>query len=171
MSDTAPADKLKRAMRSLPSGVAIITVRDPETGKPFGMAISSMISVSMDPPTMLAEINRNSANHDVFSRAERFCINLLSVDHRDEVGLFASSQRRDERFGTEGWIEADGVFCLADSTAIICAKHDTMIVGTHEIFVGEVLDVRHEMQARPLGWLNGGFHDLAPLLAGEVAQQ
>jgi flavin reductase len=170
MSEAAPAEKLKRAMRSLPSGVAIITVRDPETDKPFGMAISSMISVSMDPPTMLAAINRNSANHEVFARAERFCINLLSVDHRNEVALFASGQRREERFGSEGWIEVDGVYCLADATAIVCAKHDSMIVGTHEIFVGEVLDVRHEMQARPLGWLNGGFHDLAPLALAEAAQ-
>ena len=160
MPDATPAEKLKRAMRCLPSGVAIITVR----------AISSMISVSMDPPTMLAAINRNSANHDVFVRAKRFCINLLSVEHRDEVGQFASGQRRDERFGSNGWIEVDDVFCLAGANAIICTKHDSMIVGTHELFVGEVLDVREEMQAQPLGWLNGGFHELAPMAAAEALQ-
>ncbi len=170
MSDAAIAERLKGAMRSLPSGVAIVSARDPQTGEPYGLAISSMISVSMDPPTMLVAINRSSANHAVFAKADRFCINLLSVDHRDEVAIFASSKRRDERFGSEGWIEVDGAYCLAGTTAILCARHDSMVVGTHEIFVGAVVDVRQDMQARPLGWLNGGFHDLTPMPAMQPAQ-
>ena len=154
------ATLLKGAMRYLPSGVAIVTARDPETGQPVGMAVSSLVSVSMDPPTMLFAVNRASGNHAVFERAERFCINLLSTANRDEVAVFASSARRAERFTASGWGERHGLDCLDDATAIFCTRHSSMVVGTHELFVGAVFAIAPGLVDQPLGWMNGGFHEM-----------
>lgn len=156
----AIATLLKGAMRYLPSGVAIVTARDPATAQPAGMAVSSLVSVSMDPPTMLFAVNRASGNHTVFERSDRFCINLLSMANRDEVAVFASSARRAERFTGSGWSERYGLDCLHDATAIFCTKHASMIVGTHEIFVGEVFAIDPGLVDQPLGWMNGGFHEM-----------
>ena len=156
------SDALKTAMRHLPSGVAIVTTRHPETGLPSGLAASSIISVSMEPPSMLVAINRSSSSHEAVARAGQFCINLLKQDHQDLVMQFSSPARREERFTGDAWDVRHELDFLSDTTALFCRTSHTMKVGTHELFVGEVFDIALCSERDPMGWMNGGFHDVTP---------
>jgi len=156
------AETLKTAMRHLPSGVAIVTSRHPETGAPNGLAASSVISVTMDPPSMLIAVNRAGSSHQAIKEAGAFCINLLKRDHRDLVMQFSSPARRDERFTGDDWAERHGLDYLKSTTALFCRISNSMIVGTHELFVGEVFDIALSTDLAPMGWMNGGFHDVVP---------
>jgi flavin reductase (DIM6/NTAB) family NADH-FMN oxidoreductase RutF len=155
-------DALKAAMRHYPSGVAIVTTRDPETGLPNGLAASSIISVTMDPPSMLVAINRAGSSHQAIKRAGQFCINLLKRDHQDLVSRFSSPARKDERFTGNEWSERHGLDHVLGTTALFCRTTHSLIVGTHELFVGEVFDVALSTDPSPMGWMNGGFHDVVP---------
>jgi len=155
---------LKAAMRHLPSGVALLTTVDPETNAPVGIAISSVISVSMDPPSMLVAVNRSSSCHSVIHRSGMFCINLLNASDRDLVNVFSSGTRREERFTQDGWREKNGLRYLAGATALFCRTAEIATFGTHDVFIGEVVDLILAHDPQPLGWMRGDFHQMVPFL-------
>jgi flavin reductase (DIM6/NTAB) family NADH-FMN oxidoreductase RutF len=166
MSDTQVAGRLKAAMRRLPGPVALVTTADPDGGGYAGLAASSVIPVSMDPPSMLVAVNRNASAHDTIERAGRFCLNLLCNSQAELVGLFSSSARRAERFDGERWADRDGLPYLPGACfSIFCDVAQTQVFGTHELFIGTVQEVLAGTGTDPMGWIEGGFARLQALEA------
>lgn len=160
------AGGLKEAMRRMPGAVALITTCDPANDKPAGLAASAVIPVSMEPPSMLVAINRSASAHSAIERAGRYCINLLDTTQTALVGLFSSSTMRDQRFAAAEWQYRDGLPYLSGACAnIFCDVATTLIHGTHELFIGNVFDIRTALTegADPLGWIEGGFARLGKL--------
>ena len=78
---------LKEAMRRLVGGVAVITagIGDERTG----LTATSAISLSMDPPTMLISVNKNSSSFPVIARRRHFCVNIIHAEQSEVAGRFA----------------------------------------------------------------------------------
>lgn len=165
------ANGLKRAMRRMPSAVALITTHDPQIGQHAGLVASAVIPVSMDPPSMLISINRNASAHQAIVRAERFCINLLSIEQDMVVSLFTNAERRAERFEGDSWAKLADIPYLPQAYAnIFCEVRETIKFGTHEVFIGEVSNVREEgLSVSPLCWIEGDFARAGPLQRGAVS--
>lgn len=164
MTVEAIAAGLKSAMRRMPATVALITTRDPESGEPHGLAASAVIPVSMDPPSMLIAVNQNASAHASIARAGKFCINLLGTTHTELVGAFSNSALRESRFQGDHWDHANGLPFLPGACAsIFCEVRHSVRHGTHELFVGDVIDVRTGDGSEPMGWLDGGFARLGKL--------
>jgi flavin reductase (DIM6/NTAB) family NADH-FMN oxidoreductase RutF len=160
------ANGLKAAMRQMPATVALITTCDPNGDRAAGLAASAVIPVSMEPPSMLVAVNRSASAHSAIERARRFCVNLLGTHQTALVGLFSSSRHRDQRFGSDAWRYADGLPYLPDACAsIFCKVQATLPFGTHELFIGEVFDVRSAstQDTDPLCWIEGAFARLGRL--------
>ncbi len=161
------AARLRLALRRLPGPVSLITTCDPEGDHPAGMVASAVIPVSMEPPSMLVAINRQTSTHGAVSRAGRFCINLLGTSQTGFVGLFSDSTLREERFRSDEWAMERGVPYLASAcSSIFCTVSETLVFGTHELFVGTVESVRgtdEEAATDPLGWIEGDFARLGRL--------
>ncbi|MDN3644670.1 flavin reductase family protein [Pontixanthobacter aestiaquae] len=154
------ATRLRQAMRRLPGPVSIVATHDKETDKPAGMAASAVIPVAMDPPSMLIAVNRGSRCHSAIEGQGRFCINLLGTDQTALVEPFSNFAKRDERFGMAEWEYADSIPYLPAAMAnLFCEVRTTLIHGTHELFVGNVYDVRSRDDdgLDPLGWMEGSF--------------
>src|SRR3569623_1852406 len=83
----ADAATVKQAMRSMAGGVSVITAGrgDDRTGA----TVTSATALSMDPPTMIVNINKTSSTWPVISRYGHFCVNILSSDHKDVANRFA----------------------------------------------------------------------------------
>ncbi len=81
------ADALKRAMRTLPAAVAVVTagVGDDRTGA----TVTSVASFSMAPPTMMVSLNRSSSTWLAVQRYGHFCINVLRDDQQAVADRFA----------------------------------------------------------------------------------
>ena len=157
---------LKAAMRRMPGAVALITTHDPQTGAPAGLAASAVIPVSMEPPSMLVAVNRSASAHASIERAGRYVVNLLGTTQTALVGLFSSSELREQRFASDEWAYADGLPYLPSACAsIFCTVRETVVFGTHELFIGEVHEVRSAVTegSDPLGWIEGGFARLGKL--------
>ncbi len=78
---------LREAMRRLLGGVAVITagIGDERTG----LAATSAISLSMNPPTMLICVNRSSSTWPVLLKRRHFCVNLLHAGQAHVASRFA----------------------------------------------------------------------------------
>ena len=160
------ASGLRAAMRRMPGAVALITTVDPLDDRPAGLAASAVIPVSMEPPSMLIAINRGASAHAAIERAGRYCVNLLDTSQTALVGLFSNGSMRDQRFASEAWDYRDSLPYLPEASAnIFCEIVTTLVHGTHELFIGDVFDVRTSIadSADPLGWIEGGFARLGKI--------
>lgn len=158
-----PVD-FREAMRRLAASVMIVTTRDAE-GQPHGMVASSVIPVSMDPPSMLVAVNRDAGLHPVLLRSRRFCVNLLGDHQHDLLAPFSQTALRAQRFRSDDWSNAwstdtEQLPWLPEAPAVIdCAVDLATEYGTHTLFVGRVLSVyctaRASRPVAPLVWLAG----------------
>ncbi len=169
MSDMSVDDLahgLKSAMRRMPSAVALITTRDPQSHAPAGLAASAVIPVSMQPPSMLVSINRSGKTHAIIEQVGRFCVNLLGAEQAALIKPFSVEALREQRFTHEAWSERDGLPYLPHAPAsIFCTVTTSLIFGTHELFVGEVFDMNVVDGAEPLAWIDGTFARLNQITA------
>ncbi|MFE7558228.1 flavin reductase family protein [Kitasatospora sp. NPDC057500] len=149
----------QRAMMSgFPTGVAVLTTAD-HNGTPHGMTISSVCSVSLDPPTLLVCLRIGSPTLRSVLDTGRFTVNLLHGGARPVAELFASGAP--DRFDRVCWEHdptdpyAGGPHLFRDAHAIadcrVSAEHRS---GDHLVVFGAVLRVTP-------------FPDLQPLVYGK----
>lgn len=143
-------DGLKAAMRRLAATVTIITATDGIIH--HGMTATAVTSVSMAPPSLLVCINNRTRLHEIMSRTEQFCVNVLHSEQIDLASAFAGGLPADERFRIGAWQQAEcGIAYLVDAQAsIFCRKCSAVAQGTHTIFIGEVTRVTLSDVVAPL---------------------
>lgn len=157
--DGQVAQALKAAMRQLASGVSVITTS--QGGAWHGMTATSVISLSMDPPSVLVCINRTATIHGPLLEAGAFCVNLLSSRQEDVCAVFSSKSRRDERF-------ADGLWQIGPlempyhphaEANIFCAVDQVHEYGTHSVVLARVCHVSEGASdtRSPMIYLDGRF--------------
>jgi len=148
------AEGLRVMMRGFPTGVSIITAVD-TLGVPRGMTCTSVCSVALSPPTLLACLRNASPTLEAVLNGGTFTVNLLHSAAQSVAELFASGAP--DRFDLIHWEQSsvNSGPCLsrdAHTIAECCISHSVK-VGDHTVVFGEALSItRH--------------HDLAPLLYG-----
>ena len=154
------AGNFRASMRSTAASVALLTSRDAD-GRYYGMAVTSWVSLSMDPPSMLVASNRSASVHSVIAVRRHFCLNLLSEDHSAILERFSRSDMRDHRFSAEDWEEGPQKLPVLRGALAsqICTVQGTYDYGTHTIFIGRVDEVillnTTARNPSPLVWMNG----------------
>lgn len=152
-------DAFRDGMRRLASGVTLIT--SGSSTAPQGLVATAVCSVSVDPPTLLASINRNASAYDTIETSGRFAVNVLSTAHHDIVEQFSQPDRRAERFQSGRWLSRpDGPLLLADAMAVFdCLVVEKLHYATHTIFLARPLQVSVSM-TRPLVHFDRQLYDL-----------
>jgi flavin reductase len=158
-----------QAMRRAVNGVSIVTT-DGDYGR-FGLTVSSMTSVSADPPMLLVCINRDSVTHDAIAAHRRFAVNVLAAHQQHVAAGFAGSPALGSAydFGSDDWsATASGLPQLADPAALFeCELESSIEAGTHSIFLGRVLSASGRDNA-PLAYSNREYGVPVPLAATNV---
>jgi len=159
---TDVAGAFKEAMRRLAATVTIISAVSEQ--RPMGIAATAVISLSMDPPALLASINRQNRIHGVLTPAAPFCVNILGSAHAELCKAFGGGMPQEERFRLGEW-RHDEVPYLTDAEAnVFCRVARTVDYGTHTLVIGHVEDVRIDGRSLPLIYGHGRFLELAPLM-------
>lgn len=156
-------DRFRGAMRTTISGVAVITTDGP-SGR-SGITVSSMCSLSFEPPSVMACIHKNSRVLPVIQSNGVFVANVLSQDQSDLARIFSNRVVTDsDRFKHGKWKQAQsGAPALQSATASFdCRLVRSFEFGSHRILVGEVLEVLAPMKP-PLIYTNGEFHASAEI--------
>ncbi|MBS4083896.1 MAG: flavin reductase family protein [Rhizobiales bacterium] len=136
------SDMFKQSMRFLAGGVCILATNN--DGDWNGLTITAVCSLTIDPPSLVACVNRNTGTHGIMCRTKRVSINVLSYDQTDIAELFSSSAvRGPQRFDKDKWTEmASGVPVLLGALAVMdCEVVQQTSVGQHSVFFCEVKNV------------------------------
>ena len=148
------AAQFRHVAGHLASGVTVITTTI--DGVDFGMTASSVTSLSVDPPMMLACLNEAVPTTGAVARAGHFVINVLGQGHEDIAYQFASP--RDDKFsGLAVDRGPDGKPRLRDALAhLVCEVSEQVAGGTHTVFIAHVREASAS-DGRPLTYFRGGF--------------
>lgn len=158
-ADTGPAEELdprrfRHVVGHLASGVTVVTTST--GGARHGMTASSVTSLSLEPPMMLACLNRSAPSSRAVSEAGRYAVNVLGQGHARLAQQFAVPSA-DKFRGVPVTEGAGGLPLLAEALAHIeCDVVEEVTGGTHSIFIGRVTSARAH-QGEPLTYFRGGF--------------
>lgn len=127
-------------MRRAATGVTVVTT-DGRAGR-FGVTVSAMCSVSVEPPSVLACMHGASPVVEAARRNGCFCVNVLRGAQSLIADCFAGriEGMRDDRFACADWSRlATGAPVLADALASFdCWLTNEVAFGSHRILLGTV---------------------------------
>ena len=86
--EAVDADLFRHVVGHLASGVTVVTTR--VDNRDHGMTASSVTSLSMEPPMMLACVNNAVPTATAIERSGRYTVNVLGHTHGDLAYQFAS---------------------------------------------------------------------------------
>lgn len=155
------SEKFKLGMRRLASGVTLITTVIGE--QRHGLVATAVSSLSADPPSLLACVNRSASAHAPIRTSGIFCVNVLSAAQKDHAARFSSSRERDQRFQDGDWrVMKTGAPALEGSLASFdCELRQLYEYESHTIFIGEIVDVElWAVSIQPLVYMDGTYRDI-----------
>lgn len=152
-------EEFRSALGRFVSGVTVVTTLD-NNNRPAGITVSAFSSLSLDPPLILACIEKRASVHPHLSTDKHFAVNILAEDQEYLSRRFSSKDL--DRFDGTGYKEgANGSPLLDGALAYIeCRVLETYAGGDHTIIVGEVESVS-VCDHRPLAYYRGGYSQLA----------
>jgi flavin reductase (DIM6/NTAB) family NADH-FMN oxidoreductase RutF len=131
--------EFRRILSRLATGVTVVTTVEPG-GAPRGLTASAVASVSLDPPLILACVDRTSDTHDCIERAGVFAVSILGEDDEALAVRFAGGLAPMKFHDVEHGRAATGAPILARALAWAdCRLWASYDGGDHTIFVGEVV--------------------------------
>ncbi|MBX6768838.1 MAG: flavin reductase [Actinomadura rubrobrunea] len=139
------------AVAGFATGVVVLTVRDGRDD--LGTTVTSFMSVSLEPPMVLAGVAAASYLCEVLGRRDRWAATVLSAGQRALAGRFAAPGRPSARIllasephhrgpRSDALIIDDGV------AALECETRRRIEAGDHVLFVAEVLSADYIARRR-----------------------
>ena len=161
---TSAADvaDFKAAMRNLAGAVSVITV-----GVGYertGFTATSVSSFSVEPPTVLVSLNRDSSSWPVLRSASAFAVNVLSDAQSAVADRFAGrgGVKGNDRYVGWEWEQLEsGVLGLQDALAVLDCEIDEIIERrSHALIFGRVRNVTVSPEGAPLLYWQGKYQQL-----------
>jgi flavin reductase (DIM6/NTAB) family NADH-FMN oxidoreductase RutF len=160
--------QLRHVFAAFPTGVAAVAaVID---GEPAGLAASSFVSVSLDPPLVSVCVAHTSTTWPALRSASRLGISVLA-DHQERASRQLSSRAAGRFAGLDWRTTAGGAVLLSEASAwfdcsleqeIPAGDHDIVLLRVHDLGASEVMPLvfhgssyrqlisRHRPAASPL---------------------
>jgi flavin reductase (DIM6/NTAB) family NADH-FMN oxidoreductase RutF len=166
-TDDHPVDvpAFKESMRRLAGAVSVITVG---TGQDrTGFTATSVSSFSVEPPTILVSVNRDSSSWPALQEAGSFAVNILADYQSSVADRFAGRggiKGNDRYVGWEWSRLGSGTLGLAGAVSVIdCELDETIERHSHAILLGRVRSVTTLTDVSPLLYWHGDYRSLAAL--------
>lgn len=124
-------------------------------GKENGCVVNTLVQVTSEPPQLAVTVNKDNFTCELMEQAGRFT--AAALDQRADllsIGRFGFRSGRDmEKF--------EGIPCARDAAGVpylldaVCARYSCKIVqsvdlGTHKMFIGEVEEAEIMSEEEPL---------------------
>ena len=146
-------------MRFVPHNVAVLAVD--HDGDRMGVTISSLVSLSLDPPLIGISVGKQASLYELLRNAGAFALSILGGEQEDLARRFASGRpplvhwdgvrMREGQFaplidGALGWIEAR-----------TRAEHEA---GDHTVFIADAVSVERGPARTALMYRDRSYHAL-----------
>ncbi len=155
--------ELRKVMGQFATGVTVITTQMGDSI--FGFTANSYTSVSLEPPLILFCLHKDSKGCPVFLKNGSFAVNILADDQMEVSNGFANRELNAlERFQLVSYSNGKSGSPLIDRAMgyLDCRLSSSLESGDHVIFIGEVIDMGHRPEKRPLIYFQGGYRELLP---------
>lgn len=126
-------------MGNFATGVTVVTMHDGE--RDHAMTVNSLTSVSLDPPLVLYNADKETDSHDFTKQAGNYAVNILGEDQSWLSNRFAGDHKEmEEPFAdVETRRGETGAFIFENALAYLdCELVNSYPGGDHTIYVGEV---------------------------------
>ncbi|MFJ9693946.1 flavin reductase family protein [Kitasatospora sp. NPDC101183] len=151
---------LRQAFGAYPTGVvALGALLD---GEPVGLAVSSFVSISLDPPMVAVSVARTSTTWPRLAEAPVLGLSVLSLGQGPLCRRLAS--RTGDRFaGTDWRTTPEEAVLIHDAALWLTARVNAVYDGgDHEIVLMELLTARLFPGVEPLVFHTSQFRELSP---------
>lgn len=164
MDHPSPSPKeFRDGMRAFVGNCSVITVGEGEGAS--GLVVTSAISLSAEPPLLLACVNRASSSWPLLKEYGRFGWSSLGAQHQAVAERFSGfgGVKGAARYDGVEWVTAvTGARLLADAPAAFdCTVEEMIDRATHSILIGRVQAIRTMPGQGALIYWNGAYRSLA----------
>jgi flavin reductase (DIM6/NTAB) family NADH-FMN oxidoreductase RutF len=170
-AESIDADTFKSAFRLHPAGVAVVTA-DPTGDEPVAMTVSSLASVSTEPPLLVFSVSALSSAAPALGRSDTVVVHMVGADHLDIARLGATSGI--DRFADRdawhrlptgepvfdevyAWLRGEIVFRLEAGNSTICIVH---VIEAHLPHSTETAPAQADAAPAPLVYHARTWHRL-----------
>ena len=149
----------RHCMGRFATGVTVITTTI-ENNMPCGMTINSFTSLSLEPPLVLFNVDKNAYNHDNFANCTNFTVNILSEEQSDISQKFAQPSSLD--WNNISYMENSNATPKLDGciSYIACNKEKVYAGGDHSIIIGHVTEMDIASEKNPLIYFKGKYRKI-----------
>lgn len=163
MTPDQPSPKeFRDALRALVGTCSVITTGTGD--KATGLVVTSAISLSAEPPLLLACVNRSSSSWQVLKDSGIFGWSCLGGAHQSVAEKFSgfSGVKGPARYDGADWETAiTGARLLVGApSAFDCTVEEMIDRATHSILIGRVRAIRSTPDAGALVYWHGGYRSL-----------
>ena len=156
--DGVTPEEFRRALSEYATGVTVVTATGP--GGPSGATANAVTSLSLDPPMMLACLDRGSRTLTSVRAQGRFGVNGLAAGQAELARRFSGKHPEGEKWDGVEWSESQGLPRLNGALIwVACELRDLIDGGDHLILTGKVLEAE-SAQGQPLLFHRGDYRDL-----------
>ena len=144
MAEEPTGKDFRDAMRAFVGNCSVLTVGDGDDAS--GLVVTSAISLSADPPLLLACVNRTASAHPLLVKYGRFGWSSLGAAHQAVAERFSGfgGIKGPARYEGADWVTAEtGALLLADAPAAFdCTLDEVIDRASHSILIGRVRAIR-----------------------------
>src|SRR3954452_7525101 len=156
--DGVSPEDFRVALSAYATGVTVVTAVGEEG--PSGATASAVTSLSLDPPMMLACLDRGSRTLTSVRAQGRFGVNALAAGQEELARRFAGKNEEAEKWDGVEWSESDELPRLAGALMwVACELRDLIDGGDHLILTGNVIEAESR-EGHPLLFHRGDYRDL-----------
>jgi 3-hydroxy-9,10-secoandrosta-1,3,5(10)-triene-9,17-dione monooxygenase reductase component len=157
-SGAASVEEFRLALGAYPTGVTVVTAIGPNG--PSGATANAVTSLSLDPPMMLACLDRGSRTLTSVRAQGRFGVNALAAGQEELARQFSGKHPEAEKWEGVEWEEHLELPRLQGALMwVACELRDLIDGGDHLILTGKVLEAS-SVDGRPLIFHRGDYRDL-----------
>jgi flavin reductase (DIM6/NTAB) family NADH-FMN oxidoreductase RutF len=151
-------EEFRAALSTYATGVTVVTAIGP--GGPSGATANAVTSLSLDPPMMLACLDRGSRTLTSVRAQARFGVNALAAGQAELARRFSAKDPEPEKWDSVEWSEREGLPRLDGALVwVACELRDLIDGGDHLILTGNVIEAEAGV-GQPLLFHRGGYRDL-----------
>ena len=156
---TDRGDEQRALFRRWPAGVSIVIAE--VDGVRHGRTISSLVSLSLEPPLVGISVAQSASIHELLRTADTWAVSVLAGGQEELAQRFARS-------GVPPLVLWDGVATREDDPRLIAGAAgwlkartvETILTGDHTFFVGEVQSVEEGEAPTTLVYAYRTYHAL-----------
>jgi len=140
-----------KVFRDISYGMYVLTTKN---DKPVGCIINTLIQITSENPTIAISVNKENYTNKVLKEKKKFAVSILKENITDKVistfGYFSSKEK--DKFENIEYQEVEDIPVVTEDVCsyLLCEVINVIDNGTHDIFIGKVLDTKKLNEEIPM---------------------